>query len=143
MKDKMTSKERVVATLKHQEPDKVPIDLGSTWVTTMSVASYANLRKHLGLDGTIKIIAPQPFFPDIDEDVLKIVECDVLPVYFAPAGFKPYHQRIGGFACEIRDDWNAELLPDGSEVTRDQNGDINQKKPRDGFYFDLVKYPLA
>ena len=41
--------ERVVAALNHQETDRVPIDLGSTIVTTVTRTAYQNLLEHLDL----------------------------------------------------------------------------------------------
>ncbi|MCJ7752588.1 MAG: methyltransferase, partial [Armatimonadetes bacterium] len=44
----MTSRERVAAALSHREPDRVPIDLGSSAVTGIMVTTYAKLRERLG-----------------------------------------------------------------------------------------------
>jgi len=45
----MTHRERILAALKHQEPDRVPVDLGGTGCTTMTVKAHARLRAQLGL----------------------------------------------------------------------------------------------
>ena len=45
----MNHRERVVAALDHQETDRVPIDLGSTIVTTATRIAYQNLLDHLDL----------------------------------------------------------------------------------------------
>ena len=45
----MKSRERVQTALAHQEPDRVPIDLGGTVVSTIAIPTYAALRRHLGL----------------------------------------------------------------------------------------------
>ncbi len=45
----MTSRERLLKALKHQEPDKVPFDMGSTQLTGIAASTYVKLRKHLGL----------------------------------------------------------------------------------------------
>ena len=34
----MTSRERVISSLSHREPDKVPLDLGSTLITGIHVS---------------------------------------------------------------------------------------------------------
>jgi uroporphyrinogen decarboxylase len=44
----MTSRERMVAAIHHQEPDRVPTDLGSTFVTGIHQRAYANLLDFLG-----------------------------------------------------------------------------------------------
>jgi uroporphyrinogen decarboxylase len=45
----MNSKERVLTALNHQEPDRVPLDLGG-WVTTISVITYNKLLRLLGVE---------------------------------------------------------------------------------------------
>ena len=45
----MTSRERIIATINHQQPDRVPIDLGATGQTGMSASTMYRLRKALGL----------------------------------------------------------------------------------------------
>lgn len=49
MNDRFSSRQRLLTTLEHQEPDRVPLDLGSTQVTGITAGAYRNLRKHLGL----------------------------------------------------------------------------------------------
>ena len=44
----MTSRERVLAAITHSEPDRTPIDLGSTPSSGISAIAYARLAKHLG-----------------------------------------------------------------------------------------------
>ena len=46
----MTSRERVLAALNHQTPDRCPIDLGSNGQTGMNVTTVNRLRGALGLD---------------------------------------------------------------------------------------------
>jgi len=45
----MNSRERVRTALNHQEPDKVPIDLGG-FVTTIEAEAYDDLKKYLGIE---------------------------------------------------------------------------------------------
>ncbi len=47
----LTSRERVLAAIRHQEPDRVPLDLGATPSSGISAIAYANLKQHLGLAG--------------------------------------------------------------------------------------------
>ena len=46
----MTSRERVQAALEHQEPDRVPLDLGGSHQTGMHVDSVYKLRQALQLE---------------------------------------------------------------------------------------------
>ena len=49
MADKMTSRDRVLASLNHREPDCVPVDLGATPSSGISTIAYYNLKQHLGI----------------------------------------------------------------------------------------------
>ncbi|MGL4648909.1 MAG: uroporphyrinogen decarboxylase family protein, partial [Caldilineaceae bacterium] len=48
-KRRMTSRERVLAAIRHEEPDGVPVDLGATPSSGISAIAYANLKQHLQL----------------------------------------------------------------------------------------------
>lgn len=45
----MTSRERVLAAIEHREPDRVPVDMGSTPSSGISAIAYGRLTKGLGL----------------------------------------------------------------------------------------------
>lgn len=45
----MTHRDRIMTALKHRSPDRVPIDLGGTGSTTVSVHALRRLRKYLGV----------------------------------------------------------------------------------------------
>jgi uroporphyrinogen decarboxylase len=47
----MTSRERVLAAINHEEPDRVPVDLGATPSSGISAIAYGRLKKHLGVTG--------------------------------------------------------------------------------------------
>jgi len=46
----MTSRERVRKAISHEIPDRVPIDIGGTWVTGVHVHEYIELGEYLGFD---------------------------------------------------------------------------------------------
>jgi hypothetical protein len=46
----LTSRERVLTSLSHRQPDRVPIDFGGTTVTSMHVSCVAALRDYFGLE---------------------------------------------------------------------------------------------
>lgn len=45
----MNSRERILAAIRHQEPDGVPIDMGATPSSGISAIAYGRLKKHLGI----------------------------------------------------------------------------------------------
>jgi uroporphyrinogen decarboxylase len=47
----MNSRERILAAVQHQEPDGVPVDMGSAPNSGISAIAYAHLKQHLGFQG--------------------------------------------------------------------------------------------
>ena len=49
--DAVTSRGRVLAALRHQEADRIPIDLGAMRSSGIQAIAYNRLKTHLGLEG--------------------------------------------------------------------------------------------
>ncbi len=52
----MTSRERVLRTIELKEPDRAPIDLGSTHVTSLTAPAYERLKNHLGIEAETLVV---------------------------------------------------------------------------------------
>ena len=75
----MTHRERVLAALRHEEPDRVPIDFGGTVDSTILAVPYAALRRHLGLGaGTLRISDAMCQTALVEEDVRRTMGPPVL-----------------------------------------------------------------
>lgn len=73
----MTSRERVMTTLRHQEPDRIPFDLGSTGSTGINADAYARLRRRLGLpERPVVLTDIKQNLALVEEDVLARLEVD-------------------------------------------------------------------
>ena len=46
----MNSRERILAAINHNEPDKVPVDMGATPSSGISAIAYTKLKKHLRMN---------------------------------------------------------------------------------------------
>ena len=69
----ITSRERIHQTLNHRQPDRVPIDVGSTPVTGMHVSTVYALRQALGLDSPltpVRVIDSYQMLGEIAPDLL-------------------------------------------------------------------------
>jgi len=44
----MTSRERILAVINHQQPDRVPVDMSATPCLGISAIEYSNLVRYLG-----------------------------------------------------------------------------------------------
>ena len=118
----MNSRERVLKTLNHEEPDMVPVDMGSTENTTLCRLAYINLREYLSMppDSEPYVInrMMDSVFPE--EDFLEKYEIDFRAVRPSTA----YQPKI-------------EELPDGFI----DEYKIRWKKA--SYYYDMVEHPLA
>lgn len=146
----MTSRERVQAALNHQEPDRVPLDLGATAVTGMHVSSVYLLRQALALDtpGTpVKVVEPYQMLGEIAPDLQEVLGVDVVGIG-GP-------RNMFGFRNEGWKEWRLfdgtpVLVPGAFNTTPEANGDILMypegdtslqpcgRMPKDGFYFDTI-----
>lgn len=78
---KMTPRERVMASVNHQNPDSLPMDLGSNVSAGISGMAYGKLKEYLGITtghNRIYDVVQQVAQPEIQ--VLDIIGADVLDV---------------------------------------------------------------
>ncbi|MFP4056226.1 MAG: uroporphyrinogen decarboxylase family protein [Candidatus Brocadiia bacterium] len=124
----MTSRERLFAALRHRQPDRVPFDLGSTQVTTISVAAYEALRDHLGLaprQVTVCDTIQQAALPD--DDLLDLWDVDTRGLFPLTSANWHIEHREAGDHWLATDEW-------GLRYTFPKHG---------GHYYSLVESPLA
>ncbi len=81
----MTSRERVLCALSHKEPDRVPIFLGTSGVTTLNTAAYDRLKEHLGLQTETRSFWRALQYAVLDEDVMARFHSDGRPLLPGPA----------------------------------------------------------
>ncbi len=122
-KPEMTPRERVLAALNHQEPDRVPLDLSQVAGDGITLTAYRNLLKHLGIQREPKVKNLYTQAAHVDEDVLQRLHIDVRGVGLGgPDGFR--NKWLNEYTFE--DEWGVvRAMPPGS------------------FYYDLIRAPLA
>lgn len=75
----MTSRQRVITTLRHEEPDKVPIDLGGMASTSIMAIAYNKLKQHLGFPKTpTRISDMSQQLAEVEKEILDYFEVDVI-----------------------------------------------------------------
>ena len=73
----MNSRERLLMAIDHNEPDRIPYDLGSTQLTGISITAYKELRNYLGLPE--EEIIPSDIIQQLahpGEDILEELQVD-------------------------------------------------------------------
>ena len=75
----MTSRQRVLTTLQHEQPDRVPIVIGSSNTTTLKMKPYQALKQHLGIQAEDRYIYDWPELGSAlpDEATLQRLHSDV------------------------------------------------------------------
>ncbi len=129
----LTGRQRLLTALAHQEPDRIPLDLGSTQVTGIHVVAYKKLRTALGLP----FVEPQLFdtiqgLAIPDSDLLERLGVDV-------RGINPRNSHNWQvIETEVQDMKSGELYWN----YHDEWG-ITHRRPRpDGLYYSLYQAPL-
>jgi len=147
---RMNSRERVMAALNHQEPDRVPLDLGGSPVTGMHVSSVYLLRQALQLDppGTpVRVIEPYQMLGEIEPDLLMAIGADVVPLAppttlfgFRNEGWRPW-TTCDGTPVLVPAGFNTDPEPDGSILQYpegDRSAPPSGRMPAGGYYFDSI-----
>jgi len=123
MPKQFTSRERVIVSLNHQEPDMMPIDFGCTEVTSITRIAYTNLREYLGL-GVDPILSISNRVEDTvypKEDFSRYYQVDVRPV-----------TKKSPWKSTSRE------LPDDSFYD-----DYNIRWKKIHYYYDVIERPLS
>ncbi len=137
----MTHRERILTSLSHKEPDKIPIDLGGMDSTGITAIAYNRLKNYLGIKkGKTQVYEPYQQVVKVERDIIEIIGADILPLLIEP---KRWKRSIlpDGSECEIPEKWNPVRLQDGSYAVYD-NGKICAMMPEGSYYFEPVNPPL-
>jgi len=145
----MTPKERVIKSLNHEEPDQLPMDFGSSFITGVHCSVVAELRQHYGLEPRpVKICEPYQMLGEVEEDLLDAMGLAVQPIF--------PHRTIFGFPNE---NWKPWTTPWGQEVlvsehfktSTDNSGNTyiypqgdtstlpSGHMPKTGYFFDTIE----
>ena len=144
----MSSKESLIKTLNHEQPERMVVDFGGTPVTGIHVLMVKQLRDHFGLEKKpVKVTEPYQMLGEIDSDLQEAMGVDVV-------GISPPSDMFGNKLDnlkEYRTPWNQEVLVPGSfTVKKDNNGDIilfpqgddtvppSAKMPKASYFFDAI-----
>lgn len=142
----MTSRERILASINHTQPDKVPVDLGSTPSSGISAIAYNNLKKQVGMEtGHTRVYDIVQQLAQPEDFILDRFGVDVLDV--------------GRMFNEKETDWTDVRLADGSRAQYpswfqplprgdgsfevESQGQIIARMPAGGTFFDQTYFPYV
>jgi len=123
MSVRMTHRERVLAALSHRQPDRVPIDLGSTRDSSIVVGGYERLKKHFGIVEENRITSRMMQVVDVNEEILRALDIDTRAVN---PGSPDTGQDVEVGENQYKDEWG-----------------VVRVRPPGAFYYDQVSSPLS
>ncbi len=123
-----SSYERVLASLNHQEPDKIPFDLGGTMVSGININALKDLKRYLGLKEPSRVKDVITQMAQTDQELVDRLQIDV----------KNIGPKVPE-ASRLRD-----LGSDGGNHFLEDEWGMQWKMPlENGHYYDLHKSPLS
>jgi uroporphyrinogen decarboxylase len=124
----MSSRERILKTLNHEEPDRVPLDLAGTTWTGITHTAYQHLREYMGLPPSApewSDVIQQIVIPE--EKMLDDLEVDTRGVFPLTSHNDDVYGKLKdrGEYREYLDEWS-----------------FVHHFPKNGYWFSLVKSPM-
>ncbi len=123
MTNVMTSRQRVLAALNHQQPDRVPCDLGGHVASGVSIEACESLYRYLGIAEPVEVLSERGRVAKLAESVLEHLGSDTRPVVARGGAYAVGSANEDG---TFTDEW---------EVVRATSSD--------GKYYHVIKPPLA
>ena len=146
----MTPRQRLAATLEHKPVDKLCVDFGAGGQTGMGCCAVHKLRQAVlgDSDHIVKVIEPYQMLGEIDEQLRKALELDVVGVNppcdmfgVRQENFKKFKMPVDGTEVLIAGEFNC---------TEDANGDLlmypegdtsvpaSAMMPKTGYFWDAI-----
>lgn len=144
----MNSRERLIQTLHHEQPDKIVFDLGATSQTGISASTLFKLRKRLGLkEKPVTIQEPAQILGCVDEDVMKALDVDVIGLWnplntlgVKNGNWQPWNMPDGtptlmasGMKFSVDEKGVTYIYPQGDDTVPP-----SMKLPSGGYFFDNI-----
>ena len=146
----MTSRERVLAALRHQEADRVPIDLGAMRSSGIQAIAYNRLKAHLGIQGGQTVLydimqqLAQPEMTIIDRfhlDALPLPRRLLVSIQLGRVGSRG--ACLTARRRSSRTAWSRYAGRTAASKSATTQGHILYRMPLAGLYYEPVYEPLA
>lgn len=141
----MTSRERVMASVNHKQPDRVPLDLGATPSSGISAIAYNGLKKHLGMEtGHTRIfdVVQQVVYPEIE--IMDRFGVDTIDIgrAFNTEDSDWYDITVAdGTTAQYPTWFRPEKQPNGDYLVFDKEGTQIARMPVGATFFDQTVFP--
>lgn len=141
----MNSRKRIISAINHKEPDRIPIDLGATPSSGISVVAWQNLLKYFGkehLQTWVYDVVQEVVQPEME--ILDQFGVDVLDIgrnFNQVPGYWHKLELIKGFPCWYPKWFKVQEQQDGSWLAFNDLGEAIGKMPLGATFFDQIIFP--
>ena len=122
----MGHRERVLKALNHEEPDRIPFDLGGTSNSSVHIEKYQEMKAHFGVEKErSEDVWGNKYLQSIviDEPVLQALDIDFRHIAAGPSDAVSETELEGG---DYKDEWG-----------------VTRRMPEGSLYYDVVDFPLS
>ena len=143
----MTSKQRIRTAIEHRQPDRLPVDFGSSFITGIHCSVVDALRRHYGLDPhPVKVCEPYQMLGMVEDDLCDAMGIDTVPIFpnrtifgFVNEDWKPWRTPWGQDVLVSRH-FEVEERPDGTFIhpQGDCSAPHSGHMPSTGYFFDSI-----
>ena len=146
----MTSRDRILTTCAHRQPDKLAVDFGGGFQTGIHVSIVYKLRQALGLDrpGTpVKVVEIYQMLGEVAPDLQATLGVDTVSLHgtgtmfgFPQTEFKEW-QLADGTPVLVPNDFNTQYEPNGDLLqwpANDRSVPPSGRMPAGGHFFDAI-----
>jgi uroporphyrinogen decarboxylase len=140
----MNHRQRVIAAIHHQIPDRLPVDLGGMRSTGIMAIAYDRLKQHLGIDeGELRVFDAGQQLAYVEEPVREWYGADVLILDAGLTGGWRAYNLPNGLPAKISASFHTEPDGVGGEYSLNIRGRRTGHRPANSLYFDSIYHPLA
>jgi uroporphyrinogen decarboxylase len=139
----MNSRERILQSVNHKQPDKIPIDLGSSTVTGIAAIAYNNLKRHLKIDKPTLVFDVVQQLAVVDMEIIDLLGVDALDVARLSTENDDWYtvNLSDGSKAEYPRWFRPALADDGTWYTKDEEGTVLSRMAEGATYFDQMVFP--
>jgi hypothetical protein len=145
----MTSRQRLITTLKHRQPDRVCVDFGGTWITGIHTSIIHQLKQRLigPSAAPARVHEPYQMLAEVDAELRKALGVDVIGVWprknlfgYEATNWKPF-TLFDGTPCLVPGNFNVSPAADGGWLMYpegDTSAPPSAYMPKGGYFFDTL-----
>ena len=139
----MNSRDRILISINHKQPDKVPIDLGSSTVTGISAIAYNNLKKYLKIERITRVFDVVQQLASVDMEIIDLFGVDALDINRLSTENDNWYEvsLADGSKAEYPTWFRPIRADDSSWYTIDEDGTVLSKMPVGAAFFDQMYFP--